>query len=410
MAERLPPDACKARITCELPREAENCSKIVVKCRVENLGPCEFVSRGPFPVLMACKWYRTNDSRAFIDRIRADLPDPLAPGQSVECSVTIPTLEHPGKYRLVVTLVQEWCTWFDDVDSANAVSAEVWIRDDGIADDIAELTSDVTQWPVGVIPDVPAGIVISGCGRLFQQLYGNLRNIREIGCDLPIDIWHLPGEFTDEQARFLADFANLVNAGETAFSGLSGRHEVHGFKAWMLAHSRFRKTLMLDVNSFPLRSLNVVFESDHACILWRDGPWEVYLNRIINIRRSLDIVIHPCEFESGQLYVDRTKSKVREAMRLASALNTLGAKLYKHTHGDKETYALAFDLLNEPFVIAPEPTVHPPDSRFAGLLQPWLDGSPLFYHPLIDQHNWWKFKREWTALHHQAMEAETLCR
>ena len=219
-------------------------------------------------------------------------------------------------------------------------------------------------------------------------------------------------ESTLKQVHFLADLANLVDAGETPFSGLSGEHEVHGFKAWMLAHSRFRKTLMLDVDCFPLRSLDAVFESHHACILWRDGPSNVYVDRINRIRRSLKIVTHPFEFESGQLYLDREKTGARDAARLASALNMLGRKLYKDTYGDKESYALAFDLLQEPYVIAPAPAVHPPglDGYIGGLLQPWFDGSALFYHVLREKESWWRFKTEWASLGAEAREAEALCR
>ncbi len=254
--------------------------------------------------------------------------------------------------------------------------------------------------------------MISACGRLFKSLYANLRNIREQGCDLPIDVWHLPGEFTEKQTACLGSMANFVDAGETPFNKLSGQHEVHGFKAWMLSGSRFQRTLMLDVNSFPMQNMESVFQSGEDCVLWRDGPWAVFLEAIAELRRALNITVRPFEFESGQVYVNKATAGVRDALRFAAALNTLGKRLYTYTHGDKETYSIAFDLMEEPFSIAPRPGVHcagPESQVYGGLLHRWFDGSELFYHPLGDKWNWWRYKKEWLALEEEAAEAEMQC-
>jgi hypothetical protein len=42
-------------------------------------------------------------------------------------------------------------------------------------------------------------------------------------------------------------------------------------------------------------------------------------------------------------------------------------------------------------------------------LQPWFDGTALFYHPLGDKEVWWRFKNEWAALEQEAAEAEKRC-
>ena len=283
----------------------------------------------------------------------------------------------------------------------------------GVVDRIKDFHPDQSQWPPAVTPTTEAGIVISACGRLFKPLFANLRNIRARGCKLPIDVWHLPGEFTASQIAFLSPMTNFVDGGDTPFNGLSGRHEVHGFKAWMLSQSRFWKTLMLDVNSFPLKNMEDVFKSGRNCIMWRDGPWGCCYEKTSQLRRSLNLMVHPVEFESGQLYVDKHSARTRDALRLAAALNTLGSQLYTFTHGDKETYSIAFDLLGESFSIAPEPSIHPAGSTThvdAALIQPWLDGSGLFYHPLGPGNHWWRFGDEWTALEKEAVEAEASCR
>ena len=282
-----------------------------------------------------------------------------------------------------------------------------------IRDRITDLRSNPDSFPLpGRLTD-EAGIVISASGKLMKPLYANLRNIRDQGCTLPIDIWHLPGEFTAKQQSALSHLASFVEAHDTPFGHLSGQHEVHGFKAWMLLKSRFERTLMLDVNSFPLNDLGPIFHTDHNSVLWRDGPWNTYLEGVSELRTALGISLYPHEFESGQLYVNKSSVGVQRVLRLVAALNTLGRRLYAYTYGDKETYAIAFDLLSEPFTLAPEPQVSLSQASRAvdgGLVHQWLDGSPVFYHPLGDKEQWWHFKDEWRALKKEARKVEESCR
>ncbi|HWB61672.1 MAG TPA: hypothetical protein VG733_19470 [Chthoniobacteraceae bacterium] len=283
-----------------------------------------------------------------------------------------------------------------------------------ILDAVRRLRADRSPWPPDVAPAADAGIVISASGRFFKELYANLRNIRARGCALPVDVWHLPGEFTRGQIAALSQMAGLVDAGKTPFNDLSGRHEVHGFKAWMLAHSRFRRTLMLDANCFPLTDLAAVFASGEECILWPDGPWPWCWETCWQLRRALGIPAYDTEFESGQLFVDKASPRVREALRLAAALNTLTRRLYDYTHGDKETYSIACDLLGVPFRLAPPPAISPPgaaaDDIDTVVTQRWLDGSPLFYHALGKKRQHWAlYGPEWAALEKEATEAEAAC-
>jgi hypothetical protein len=278
-----------------------------------------------------------------------------------------------------------------------------------LSEQILAIREDRTVWPPEVVPSLERGIVMTGCGRLFRHIWANITHIRRGGFADGIDVWHLPGEFNEKQIAALNQIANVVEAGNSPFSGLSGTHEVHGFKAWMLSQSRFAKTLMLDVNSFPLQSLDPVFACDRTCILWQDGPWRGCLGKISELRRNLSIPLYSFEFESGQLFIDRSTLPMRDGVRLAAALNALGKQLYRATYGDKETYSIAFDLLEKAFTIAPPPIVYPTKSehRYAGLIQPWLDGSALFYHPMDAKDHWWKFRKEWRALF---QDCETIAR
>ncbi len=270
-----------------------------------------------------------------------------------------------------------------------------------LARSILEIREAPCLWPEEVTTNAERGIIISACGRLLPHLYANLRIIRGVGFTEEIEIWHLPGEFTQAQIEFLSPLASFREDDTSPFNGLTGCHEVHGFKAWALAKSRFRKTLLLDVNCFPLRPLESIFDSGEPCIIWQDGPWMGYHRLMAKLRRSLSTTFHNCEFESGELFVDLSRPEIRLALRFAAALNSLGPKLYRYTYGDKETYALAFDLLGVPFTLAPTPIVYPDASvvECGGVLQPGLDGASLFYHPMFAKDRWWEFKPEWAELH-----------
>ena len=281
-----------------------------------------------------------------------------------------------------------------------------------ILEEIRTLKSDESKWPPLVRPSEEAGIVITACGRLFKHLFANIRIIRMSGCDLPIDVWYLPGEFTVKQTARLGDMANLICAGETPFNHLSGKHEVHGFKAWMLSQSRFKKTLMLDVNSFPIRNPKVVFESGANCVLWRDAPWGNCLATVSELRGALGLRIHNNEFESGQLYADKDSPGIIEALRLSAALNMLGRRLYNYTYGDKETYSIALELLDIDFLLPPPPKAHNLglfNYPWGGVIQPWVDGNGLFYHPFGEKDHWHHFKNDWIALETEAAAAELSC-
>ena len=58
---------------------------------------------------------------------RTNFPEPLPPGSSVRLNVTVEFPATPGRYTLVVTLVQEGFTWLDDIDAACAARLPVVI-------------------------------------------------------------------------------------------------------------------------------------------------------------------------------------------------------------------------------------------------------------------------------------------
>ncbi|HYH58035.1 MAG TPA: DUF4915 domain-containing protein [Thermoleophilaceae bacterium] len=120
----LPPEACRAALQAELPSSLPADGAVTVEVRVQNRGPAYFTSLLPHPVQLAARWTDAGNgathenghervARALPPEGEATVAYPLrAPGQ-------------PGRWRLALTLVQEHVAWFEDLDPASALVAEV---------------------------------------------------------------------------------------------------------------------------------------------------------------------------------------------------------------------------------------------------------------------------------------------
>lgn len=68
-----------------------------------------------FPVNLSYHWRRLDGEYAIYDGERTPLPrNEIKPGQIFSCIANIKTPEKPGKYQLIITLVQEQVAWFED--------------------------------------------------------------------------------------------------------------------------------------------------------------------------------------------------------------------------------------------------------------------------------------------------------
>jgi len=127
VGEPVPPAACRVRIGAEVADELEPDTLQESACSVANHGDAILVSAPPNPVHISYRWVDYDDPGAVIEGIRTPLPQALPPGDERVCRLSLHTPEAPGRYRLVVTLVQEHVAWFDHLDASNAWWGEVRI-------------------------------------------------------------------------------------------------------------------------------------------------------------------------------------------------------------------------------------------------------------------------------------------
>ena len=93
---------------------------------IRNDSPHSLRSGGANPINIAYHWYKGEHCVIF-DGARSRLASPVKPGTHAVNSARVTTPTEPGKYRLVIALVQEAVAWLDDPQ--RSISLEVEVRD-----------------------------------------------------------------------------------------------------------------------------------------------------------------------------------------------------------------------------------------------------------------------------------------
>ncbi len=223
------------------------------------------------------------------------------------------------------------------------------------------------------------GIVIGAGGALyFTNAYLCARMLRWHGCKLPIQFWHLGPEEMDETMIGLAREIGVECVDGERIAVQRKLNPLGGWelKAAAILYCSFEEVLLLDADNVPLRDPEFLFDTSEfrrdGAIFWPD-------HRVLDATRPIwkFCGLTPRserEFESGQILVD--KKRCWEALQLALWYNNHSDFFYRHVHGDKETFHLAFRRVQKKFTLIPTP-IH----RLRGTMcQHDLDGNRLFQH------------------------------
>lgn len=222
-------------------------------------------------------------------------------------------------------------------------------------------------------------VIVAGGAGIFTNAYVQLHVLRhELQSRLSVELWYFgPEEISPAMAALLTPLdVTLVDA--TPIIARSGARITDGWqlKAFALANSGFAEVLLLDADQVPVRDPALVFEwpeyREHGAVFWPDvvdlrsnNPvWQMFG---LEARREVS-------FESGQLLVDRRRHG--GAVVAAQLLNEHSNDLYRLIYGDKDTFLLAWEVLQSPHRLVP----HRPYSDQFALIQRDFDGRPLFQH------------------------------
>jgi hypothetical protein len=247
-----------------------------------------------------------------------------------------------------------------------------------VAAELAVAAASEPQFPDGRFAG--RGIVMcAGGARFFTCAWVCISLLRrELGCTLPIEVWHLGPEEMGPPMRALLDElgAHPVDALEVAKQHPVERLGGWELKAYALLHSRFSEVLLLDADNVPVKDPAYLFDRpefrDTGALFWPD---------IVRISRDNPIWAlsglaweDMPAFESGQLVVD--KAKCWRALHLAHWINQRSGNFYNFLYGDKDTFLIAWRFLRRPFHLVR----HQPKLLDFTLCQRDPDGALLFQH------------------------------
>jgi len=193
--------------------------------------------------------------------------------------------------------------------------------------------------------DSARGIVIcAGGAKYFPCAWVAMRMLRQLGCELPIEFWHLgPEEMPREWAEAVGPFnVRCVDGREVRKEHPARTLNGWELKCYAILHSAFREVILLDADNVVVVNPEFLFETpeykEHGAIFWPD------IGNMSPRRDIWKITEVPYrdepEFESGQIVVD--KARCWQALNLAMHYNEHSDFYYQHVYGDKGRFTSPF--------------------------------------------------------------------
>jgi Mannosyltransferase putative len=201
---------------------------------------------------------------------------------------------------------------------------------------------------------------------------------RQLGCTLPIELWYLgEKELGPVEASLFAHLGvETVDALEHRPLNPARRLGGWELKAYALANCRFREVVLLDADNVAVSDPARLFDSEEyaasGALFWPD------VQRLSPTNAIWDLCQTPYRsepaWESGQVVVD--KARCWAALQVAWHMNDHSDVFYQLVHGDKETFHLAWRMLDQPYAMTP----HRARSAGFGMFQHDFQGKVLFQH------------------------------
>ena len=131
-------------------------------------------------------------------------------------------------------------------------------------------------------------VMLGGNGKTLELIMVTLRMLRELHSPLPVEVWHLPGELTDNDERALRDLgATPRDFGAPNVSvpmrEIKGREKNFQIKVAAWVNSAFEEIIGLDSDVLPVRDPAYLFETPEykrtGQIFWPDW-WKTHRSNI----------------------------------------------------------------------------------------------------------------------------------
>lgn len=228
------------------------------------------------------------------------------------------------------------------------------------------------------------GIVMTAGGlKYFTCAWVSVSILRELGCNLPVEIWFYGSELTKDMQTQLRKL-NVRCCDMSQFVEI----QPHGFlmKPLSIMFSNFKEVLFLDADNICVKDPSYLFEDrnylEHGSLFWPDY-WSTSEDN--SIWEILDVnYFVGSEQDSGQILIDKSKSW--DQLQLCTFFNLNGDQYYKLIYGDKDTFRFAWLALNYKYYMIPYPVAScgftEGNGNFHGntMVQFDPDGEIIFLH------------------------------
>jgi hypothetical protein len=282
---------------------------------------------------------------------------------------------------------------YDELKRSEAIDARVravagrFVHSDSVVERAARVIESIAPYP-----DTAQGrgiVICAGGAGYFTCAWVCIHQLRRLGCQLPIQIWHLgPGELDARMRSLMAPLGvECIDA-----DVVRQQHPVRILNGWELKtfailHCPFREVLFLDADNVPVLNPEFLFDTpqlrEGGAIFWPD------FGRMKPDRFAWKIFDVPFrdepEFESGQMVID--KARCWRPLSLAMWFNEHSDFFFHHIHGDKDTFRFAWHRLGQRFAMPPFP-LYPLEST---MCQHDFSGRRIFQHRNTDK---WNFYRD----------------
>ncbi|CAF1247577.1 unnamed protein product [Didymodactylos carnosus] len=226
-----------------------------------------------------------------------------------------------------------------------------------------ELEQTKLNWQsfIKTIPDYPHGnysgygIVTStsansGYIGTFQRTLAQIKLLRWLNCQLPIEIYSFSDELNETEVFILETVSDVqVKFIDQVVDNESRNLSRYAIKPNAIIQSRFEHVLWLDSDNIPIKDPTYLFHTQHykksTAMFWPDF-W--IGSSMSPIWRVLDLECRQEDYEqeSGQILID--KKKAWKPLNLAVHFNR-DPVIQNIWLGDKDTFRLAWKVLKVPF-------------------------------------------------------------
>jgi len=212
-----------------------------------------------------------------------------------------------------------------------------------------ELLAHEWKEHVKIIPPYPIdkfggkGIVYTAGGITYVScLWISINILRESGCILPVEIWHLGNEISLDIIKYFNKLnVQFRNFKEVCNVDKPGFH----LKPLAILNSQFKEILYLDADNICFNNPSELFDMEGyqrtGTTFWPDYWFTDSKNPIWEIIGS--DAYHLPEQESGQILIN--KETCWKELNLCMHFNQLGEYYYKFLYGDMDTFKFAWSAL-----------------------------------------------------------------